>query len=237
MEFKDRIKNLRQKKNLSQAQLANDVGKGESAIRAWESGRAKPDADTLMFLAAYFDCSIDYLMGCSNYRTKSEEKEARTQAEHLIQCLLKIEAETNCSYIEYFQRFLQLSLDRKQAFIASTYLISAHQLYFALDQLYRLEDSFIDAKTFDITRLLDCYSNISRTVSIVNANMQLISSYPLPWIIKCAEDFGSKVDVALTKKIFSLYHTDNIEQFSKGNWPDIFKQILSAQPKGAPKTQ
>lgn len=231
MEFKDRIKNLRLKKNLSQAQLANDVNKGESAIRAWESGRAKPDADTLMFLANYFDCSIDYLMGRSNYKSSGEVKAAKSQTELLIKNLLELESETGHSYTKYFQKFLQLSLDRKQPFIASTYLISANQLYFALDQLYRLEDAFTEKEEFDMIQLLDCYANISRTTSMVNANMQLISSYPLPWIIRCAENFGGGTDVALMKKFFSLYHTANTDWSSKNDWTDTLKQLFSQQPE------
>ena len=63
MGFKDVIKILRQEKGLSQAQLAVAFNKSESAIRTWETGRNKPDADTLILLARYFDCSIDYLLG------------------------------------------------------------------------------------------------------------------------------------------------------------------------------
>lgn len=232
MEFKDRIKNLRLKKNLSQAQLANDVNKGESAIRAWESGRAKPDADTLMFLASYFDCSIDYLMGRSNYRSNSEAKIVKSQTERLIENLLELESETGHSYIKCFQKFIQLALDRKHAFVASTYLISANQLYFALDQLYRLEDEFSEKEKFDMVQFLDCYANISRTISMVNTNMQLISSYPLPWIIKCAENFGDDTDVALMKKFFSLYHTGSMERSSENDWPDILKKLFAVQLEG-----
>lgn len=63
MEFKDNIKKLRAELNISAAELAVKTGKGESAIRMWESGRSKPDADTLIGLSKMFGYSTDYLLG------------------------------------------------------------------------------------------------------------------------------------------------------------------------------
>ena len=65
MTFKERIKELRIEANITQAELAAKLGKGESAIRTWETGRAKPDVDTLIKLSKIFDCSVDYLLGTS----------------------------------------------------------------------------------------------------------------------------------------------------------------------------
>ena len=63
MNLKDRIKELRHEKGISAPALAERLGKAESTVRTWETGRAKPDADTLMILAGIFDCSVDYLLG------------------------------------------------------------------------------------------------------------------------------------------------------------------------------
>ena len=67
MEFKDRIKELRQRNDISALELANKLGKSESAIRMWETGKNKPDADTLIELAKHFECSCDYLLGLSGF--------------------------------------------------------------------------------------------------------------------------------------------------------------------------
>lgn len=69
MEFLDRIRFMRTKNNMTQAQLAVIVDKGEGAIRAWETGRAKPDADTLIILAKHFNVSTDFLLGLSDLET------------------------------------------------------------------------------------------------------------------------------------------------------------------------
>lgn len=70
MEFKDVFNKLRLEKNLSFAQIASEFNKSESAVRAWESGRTKPDADTLIELSKYFDCSTDYLLGLDANKNK-----------------------------------------------------------------------------------------------------------------------------------------------------------------------
>jgi transcriptional regulator with XRE-family HTH domain len=63
MEFKDRIRELREKKGMIASTLAANFGKSEGAVRAWEAGRTKPDADTLIKLAKLFEVSTDYLLG------------------------------------------------------------------------------------------------------------------------------------------------------------------------------
>jgi len=70
MEFKDRIKSLRAEEGLSALELAKKLGKSESAIRMWESGKAKPDADTLVELSRLFNCTTDYMLGLDDYKNK-----------------------------------------------------------------------------------------------------------------------------------------------------------------------
>ena len=75
VEFKDRLRQFRQERELSAAQIAVVFKKSEGAIRMWETGRAKPDADTLIKLAEYFECSTDYLLGLSEYKNTAERYE------------------------------------------------------------------------------------------------------------------------------------------------------------------
>jgi len=73
VEFKDRLKRLRTEKGITATQLAFQIDKGESAVRMWEIGRSKPDADTLIKLSIFFDCSIDYLLGLAGHKTLAEQ--------------------------------------------------------------------------------------------------------------------------------------------------------------------
>lgn len=92
MEFKDRIRQLRIEKDMSPAQLAAifDNKKSEAAIRAWELGRSKPDADTLLILAQHFDCSTDYLLGISNLKNEKEERVFDISSKRLLNQLLSM---------------------------------------------------------------------------------------------------------------------------------------------------
>ena len=83
-EFKDRIKLLREGKNITPTQLGALFDKTESAARAWELGRSKPDADTLIKLARYFGCSTDYLLGLSEYKNDEEKQQFINKAELLV---------------------------------------------------------------------------------------------------------------------------------------------------------
>jgi len=74
MELKDRIRQLRTDVGLSTTQLASVFEKSEAAVRAWEGGRTKPDAEGLIELSKYFGCSVDYLLGLSEYKTVSERE-------------------------------------------------------------------------------------------------------------------------------------------------------------------
>lgn len=72
-DFKARIKQLRIEQGLNYSQLASIFNKTEGAIRAWESGRTKPDADTLIKISNYFEVSVDYLLGLRNTRNAENE--------------------------------------------------------------------------------------------------------------------------------------------------------------------
>ena len=55
------LKYLREKKGLSQSELAKAVGMTQQAINKYENQSTEPDIDTLKKLAAYFGTSIDFL--------------------------------------------------------------------------------------------------------------------------------------------------------------------------------
>lgn len=71
------LKKLRQRKNITQAELANILGITQQAVARWERSKSEPDIDTLKQLSVYFDVSTDYLIGNKNHNpnfTEDEEK-------------------------------------------------------------------------------------------------------------------------------------------------------------------
>lgn len=66
MEFGNRLKELRQQHGLTQADLANLLDLGPTAISNYEANRNEPAFDKLVQLANYFEVSCDYLLGMSD---------------------------------------------------------------------------------------------------------------------------------------------------------------------------
>lgn len=58
-----RIKELRERAGLTRIQLADHLGVSVVAVRKWELGTAKPNADKLPALADLLHCTIDALYG------------------------------------------------------------------------------------------------------------------------------------------------------------------------------
>jgi len=106
MEFKDTIKILRNEKEVSFADIASVVGKSEAAVRAWEYGRAKPEADTIIALAKYFDCTTDYLLGLSPYVNETEKKLESETLQRLHTVLESLSVDNRQSVLYQFSSVL-----------------------------------------------------------------------------------------------------------------------------------
>lgn len=73
-EIKDRIKELRKEYGYTQENLAQVLGlNAKSSIANYESGANYPSDDIKLKMCEVFDCSMDYLMGKSEFKTKKEE--------------------------------------------------------------------------------------------------------------------------------------------------------------------
>lgn len=64
--FSQRLRILRKKYGMTQAELANVLQYGCTAIANYESGRNQPSLQDLIKLADFFDVSTDFLLGRSN---------------------------------------------------------------------------------------------------------------------------------------------------------------------------
>ncbi|MDE5897363.1 MAG: helix-turn-helix domain-containing protein [Clostridia bacterium] len=61
--FSERLRALRQEKNIGQIQLAKELDVGKSIISLWELGKCEPTLSKLVAMSQYFGVSIDYLAG------------------------------------------------------------------------------------------------------------------------------------------------------------------------------
>ena len=59
----NRIRDLREDRDLRQSDLAQATGIDQRTISNYETGRSNPDSYALIKLADFFNVSIDYLVG------------------------------------------------------------------------------------------------------------------------------------------------------------------------------
>ena len=60
MEFKEKLKDLRTKKEKSQSELAKDIFVSRSTVAKWENGLGLPSDDNLQTLCEYSNVDEDY---------------------------------------------------------------------------------------------------------------------------------------------------------------------------------
>ena len=61
----ERLRVLRNEKNIGQNYLAEQLGMSNASISYWETGKQQPNAEAIFKLARYFDVTADYLLGLS----------------------------------------------------------------------------------------------------------------------------------------------------------------------------
>ena len=70
------LKNVREKTNISQKEMASFLNVSQQALSRWEKSQTEPDYKTLIKISNYFDVSIDYLLGkteIKNYENPFED--------------------------------------------------------------------------------------------------------------------------------------------------------------------
>lgn len=74
MNFNEKLRNLRQNRNLSQEALAETVGVSRQAVSKWESGQSFPDMEKLLLLSDLFGITLDALV--RDTESKEEQNDA-----------------------------------------------------------------------------------------------------------------------------------------------------------------
>ena len=75
MTLGQKIKKLRNEKNLTQKDLADRLYVTFQTVSKWENDENEPDVSTLRELAKLFDCTIDYLLSEEEEQPQKEDKE------------------------------------------------------------------------------------------------------------------------------------------------------------------
>ena len=66
MDYRERLRNIREDRDLTQAELGKVLNKSQQGYNHIEAGRAELKIDDLIRLCKFYDLSADYLIGLSD---------------------------------------------------------------------------------------------------------------------------------------------------------------------------
>ena len=89
MIFIERLKQLREAKNLTQLRLAMELNVSQETISGYEIGKAVPPAEMLVKLAVTLDTSVDYILGRTDIKSTLRASELSEQEAEILTILRK----------------------------------------------------------------------------------------------------------------------------------------------------
>ncbi|MED2749530.1 helix-turn-helix transcriptional regulator [Bacillus thuringiensis] len=93
--FKQRLKALRLEKKSTQQDVADFLKVAKSNISRFESGKQTPSRETVTKLAQYFNVTVDYMLGLSEYPNLDhlQSTQVKKQFLHLLSRIEKLNTE------------------------------------------------------------------------------------------------------------------------------------------------
>lgn len=73
-----KLRKLREKSGMSQAEMAKLLGCSQQTYSRYESHTTEIPLESLIFLADYYDTSVDYLLGITNHNEPYPKKRKMT---------------------------------------------------------------------------------------------------------------------------------------------------------------
>lgn len=100
MNFSERLKKLRKENGYTQITLAAALGLSKGTVAMWETGKRKPDYETINIMSNMFDRRIDYILGYS------DDDSSVIMTKKMIEQLGEWEIQNE--HIDIFRQFLRL---------------------------------------------------------------------------------------------------------------------------------
>ena len=104
----NRIRDLREDRDLRQIDVANATGIDQKTLSNYETGKTNPDSFAIIALANFFNVSTDYLLGETSSNIKDKES--------ILKALEKIEKE-----IKDIKRHIQIHYQSSPIIIGDRY--------------------------------------------------------------------------------------------------------------------
>ena len=113
----ERIKQLRKKSGVSQAELAKAIGMKTNTISTWERGTRKPDFEALQQLSDYFNVPFEYILGSSD----DDTRRAKPTEQELDHMALSAFADDTYDLVKMYCRLNTKSQKMVEALIRTAY--------------------------------------------------------------------------------------------------------------------
>lgn len=88
MTFPERITAIRKELKISQEKFGELAGVSQRTVAFWESGNRTPSFSTLQDLAARLDVSVDYLLGRTDIKTRTNKKQPAAKNGELLEKII-----------------------------------------------------------------------------------------------------------------------------------------------------
>lgn len=141
-EFGNRLKSIREKKNIKQGVLAEEIGITRQSIGNYESGKQYPTIDILIEMANRLECRLDYLLGRtdeSGLPISKIEDEQLEKLRHYLDLLEKNEADYLIDAI--VMTFYALSRDKENPQRLS-FIADISEIHYALAEYIELSTNY-----------------------------------------------------------------------------------------------
>lgn len=100
-EFGAKLKEIRIKNGVKQAELADAIGIARNSISYYETGRCWPSLDLIIQICFYFKISLDYLVGMSKLQKDSETLQFNDTERIWIKELLETEKVEHLKFAKF----------------------------------------------------------------------------------------------------------------------------------------
>lgn len=104
MTIGERIAYLRERRGMSQAQLAKELNIAQSTLAMWERGKRGLKDDVIKQLAEYFSVSSDYLLGIENEDDYTPNSKVKRITAHIDEDMIEDQIEDIIRYIEFLKQ-------------------------------------------------------------------------------------------------------------------------------------
>lgn len=114
----ENLKQARKGKSMTQKEVAEQIGVGQSTYKNYECGLREPNGDTIVALATLFDVSTDYLLGKSEAKQPSdpiEEFADKKSLKDLEEILIREYLELSDKQRDAVLDFMRKCIDKEEA--------------------------------------------------------------------------------------------------------------------------